>query len=316
MRFVQRIVVGAGLGFLSCTNPPPIESAPVVRSASPPVSQPAESPLEIALTIDDLPFAGTLLDGDTLEAATGRILAAFEAEHAPATAFVICGKEASQLDMLKRWQSKGVELGNHTTRHIALDRLAFSEWTEDVGGCGDTLTRITGTKPTWFRYPFLRSGRTSALRDQSKAWLVDHGYTIAPVSIDTSDWVLNQQYVKANEGARLEIGRRFVEHMLRATEHYEEVSRDRFGRRVKHVLLFHANALVADHLSALLQALRGRGARFISLKSALGDPVYALPDDYAGPVGMSWLYRIAPARPDAWTWDDDETKRLEGEGTQ
>ncbi len=93
--------------------------------------------------------------------------------------------------------------------------------------------------------------------------------TIAPVSMDTSDWVLNPRYIKAAEGARAELGRRFMEHMLCAAEHYKELSQDRFGRQVKHVLLFHANALVSDYLGALLQALKAKGARFISLGEAL-----------------------------------------------
>lgn len=280
----------------------------------PPAPKALEPSLEIALTIDDLPFAGAPRGGDTVEAATERILLAFEAARAPAAAFVVCGREPAQLGVLNRWISKGHELGNHTNKHIAIDRLEFDAWTADVSACGDTMAQITGKRPQWFRYPFLRSGRTEALRDRSRAWLGEHGYTIAPVSIDTSDWVLNQQYIKAEEGVRAEIGRRFVEHMLRAAEHYKELSQDRFGRQVKHVLLFHANALVSDYLGALLQALKAKGARFISLGEALGDPVYALPDGYAGPIGMSWLYRVAPSMADAWNWDEKETKRLEEGG--
>jgi hypothetical protein len=38
-----------------------------------------------------------------------------------------------------------------------------------------------------------------------------------------------------------------------------------------------------------------RGWQFISLQEALTDPVYALPDSYAGTCGCSWLARIYPA---------------------
>ena len=43
------------------------------------------------------------------------------------------------------------------------------------------------------------------------------------------------------------------------------------------------------------------GCEFVDLREALADPVYALPDDYAGPRGLSWVYRARPLSPeDPW----------------
>lgn len=38
----------------------------------------------------------------------------------------------------------------------------------------------------------------------------------------------------------------FVDHILTMTRHYGGVARRKFGRDVNHILLLHANALVAD----------------------------------------------------------------------
>jgi hypothetical protein len=45
---------------------------------------------------------------------------------------------------------------------------------------------------------------------------------------------------------------------------------------------------------------------FISVRQALADPGYALPDEYVGTKGMSWLYRIAPLDVADVAWNDRE----------
>ena len=103
---------------------------------------------------------------------------------------------------------------------------------------------------------------------------------------------------------------RWRQHAVAATRHHRQVARARAGREPAHVLLLHASALAADHLGDLLAPLEAEGVRFIDLETALADPIYALPDDYAGPIGMSWLYRFAHATPEAWTWDDAQQRAL------
>jgi hypothetical protein len=51
--------------------------------------------------------------------------------------------------------------------------------------------------------------------------------------------------------------------------------------------------LSVERFDDLAQILRDRGYRFISVKQALEDPAYSLPDRYTGPIGISWLQRWA-----------------------
>lgn len=76
-------------------------------------------------------------------------------------------------------------------------------------------------------------------------------------------------------------------------EYFEKASIASLGRAMKHVLLLHANALNADHFSALVGMMRQRGYAFVTLEEALTDSAYALPDTYAGAEGISWLQRWA-----------------------
>ncbi|HEV2130291.1 MAG TPA: hypothetical protein VGR27_04285, partial [Longimicrobiaceae bacterium] len=136
----------------------------------------------------------------------------------------------------------------------------------------------------------------------------------AHVTVDNSDWILAAAYGEAiragNPPLQEEIGAAFLEHIMSAVRHYQEIAQRKVGRDVPHILLLHANTLVADQMDALLERLRDEGFRFVSTSEALRDPVYRQPDDYIGPRGLSWLYRIEPATPEAVEWDDEQAAAL------
>ena len=46
----------------------------------------------------------------------------------------------------------------------------------------------------------------------------------------------------------------------------------------------------------ILAMFRARDYSFISLEEALKDPAYALPDEYTGTGGFSWIHRWAMAK--------------------
>jgi hypothetical protein len=69
----------------------------------------------------------------------------------------------------------------------------------------------------------------------------------------------------------------------------EALSKQIIGYEPKQILLLHGNQLEADHIGELLEVMRKRGYRFISLEEALGDQAYSLPDTYVGEEGTSWL---------------------------
>ena len=60
-------------------------------------------------------------------------------------------------------------------------------------------------------------------------------------------------------------------------------------RSVLAMLLLHANQLESDHIGELLEVMRKRGYRFITLEDALSDQAYGLPDTFVGEEGTGWI---------------------------
>jgi peptidoglycan-N-acetylglucosamine deacetylase len=282
-------------------------------NGSPTAAAPA-APIAVAITIDDLPWVGALPRGESRAEATRRLLSGLNRHRAPATGFVNCGRAGGEGGVLRLWREAGMQLGNHTSQHMDLNRAPLSAWLQDVRSCDTVLREITGEPFLFFRYPYLHEGRTPERWEAARRLLDELESPPAHVTLHTADWVLAAAYgrgLRESDTALAErIGEEFIEHVVRVLHHYERVAHDRVGRSIAHVMLLHANALVADHLEPLLVRLREEGVRFVPLAEALDDPVYARANEYVGPEGLSWLYRFAPAAPDLAAWDDAEVARL------
>ena len=72
----------------------------------------------------------------------------------------------------------------------------------------------------------------------------------------------------------------------------DQALRPWLGNDVDHILLIHMNRINADHLSALLDWYAGQGWSFIPVQDALKDPVFSMPDLYAGRRGLSQIERV------------------------
>ena len=291
---------------LACSQPNPTQSPPEPKP-TPPIDEPSPPKTAVAITIDDLPWVGPLRSGDDLKAATARILAALAERRAPVAGFVVCDRLRRGEVIARRWLAAGAELGNHTRDHRAVDDVEPAPWKRRVGECKRRLESIAGKPVRWFRFPYLRSGETTERRDTAARALAELGHGNAHVSIDTSEWALVRPYVAALErGDRATaeaIGRAYVDHVAAAARRYRTIARRQSGRDPAQVLLLHANALAADHLGAVLDALTADDFRFVTLNEALADPIYQRAERYAGPVGLSFLYRIDPGAEKPWSWD-------------
>lgn len=135
------------------------------------------------------------------------------------------------------------------------------------------------------------------MRASAEAILAKHGYRVAPVTIDNSDWIFARAYDAAlarKDGPLVRrVGKDYVTYMLAKTAYYREQGRKLFGREIPQILLIHASALNADLLGALADALAARGAHFVSLQAALTDRAYETADNYYGGAGISWIHRWA-----------------------
>jgi peptidoglycan-N-acetylglucosamine deacetylase len=267
-------------------------------------------PLRVAITIDDLPWSGAPPSGESPGAALQRIETALQQSRAPATGFVICDPAQEDRAAIAGWIRSGFEVGNHSARHRDLNTTLLGEWLDDVRRCDAQLLEHGSAYTNYFRFPMLHQGADAATRDAAAEALRELGSSTAHVSVDTSEWLLADGYARAQQradaAAKDALGAELIRHVRAAVAHADDVARRKLRRRVPLILLLHANLLVADNLQELLEALSTRDVEFIPVRQALADPVYALPDEYVGRKGLSWLYRIAPLEAADVAWDDRE----------
>lgn len=263
---------------------------------------------QMAITIDDLPWAGL---GDatptTLAQFHPRLIAAMKAAAIPVIGFVNEGKLVSggkvdtpRVHMLKDWVDAGFELGNHSYGHADLHAVGLEAYESDILR-GEVFLRPLlaerNRKPEWFRHPYLRAGRTAQDKAALLAFLTEHAYKIAPVTVDTSDWVWAGAYRKAiasgDTASMARLREDYVPYMVSKVDYFEVQSIQLLGYNLPQILLMHANEINADTFGQLIEAIRARGYEFISLETAMRDPAYQRPDAYLGKWGPSWIHRWA-----------------------
>lgn len=268
-----------------------------------------ETRREIAVTFDDLPFGGPNVGLARSRAANEAILATLRQGKTPAVGLVnesklyVPGEIDERTALLDLWLDAGAELGNHTFSHPSFQETPLAAFQEDVVR-GETVTRWLlgkrGQKLRWFRHPFLRTGPNLEVRSDFEKFLAERGYTVAPVTVENSDYVFSAAYSRAKTQGDQERMRRLGEEYLRFTEaqfdFWEGVSQELLGRPMKQILLLHVNEINADYFDEVLELMRRRGYRVVTLEEALRDEAYSLPDTYAGRAGVSWLYRWAVSK--------------------
>ncbi len=273
--------------------------------ASPPTTPPAATPTiarEVAVTFDDLIVGGRDLGVERDRALTTAILGHVRAAEIPAVGFVNeaklcdCEEREARLGILRQWTDAGLELGNHTYSHPSLTRTPLAEYEADVvRGEPETRKLLAGRPLRWFRHPYLHTGPNPEVRAAFEAFLAGRGYTVAPVTLDNSDWLFNLVYsdarTRGDAALMRRVGAAFVRYVDDVVGFYEGAEQALFGRPIRHVLLLHANELNAEYFDDVVAVLRRRGYRFVTLEHALADPAYQETDGYTGPAGVSWMYR-------------------------
>jgi peptidoglycan/xylan/chitin deacetylase (PgdA/CDA1 family) len=268
----------------------------------------AAPPRQIAITIDDLPSQEVARSSERdLAARNARIVAALRGTNA--TGFVnenkleVEGKvDPQRVQWLRDWLAAGIALGNHTYDHNGLHATPIEIYERSITDGERVLRPLLaelGQAPRWFRHPYLQAGQDEAVRARLDGFLAEHGYRIAPVTVDNGEWIYARAYLLLLEDGRGEAARAlipdYLDYMEAKCQFFEQASKRLFGREIAQILLIHANALNAEALPALLDRLRRRGYAFIDLDTALADPAYRHEDGYRGRAGISWLHRWAMA---------------------
>lgn len=267
--------------------------------------------IRVAITVDDLPWVGVNPTDGSVADAINRIAATFRVHGVDVTGMVVCDTAKRYPGVIENWIAWGLSIANHSQSHLDLHRTPTNIWLDDVHACHQTLTQFGSAYLPLLRFPLLHQGKGEQQFNTVQTALQEWGISIAPVSVDTSEWLLAAAYAEAAHHAptRLALGEALVDHLLTAIQHADQYALQRLKRQPAHILLLHANALLDDHLDRLLLALRAKGIQFISLQEALNDPLYRLPDQYRGAKGLSALYRLDHDGGDV-AFDDMAAKKI------
>jgi peptidoglycan/xylan/chitin deacetylase (PgdA/CDA1 family) len=278
--------------------------------ASPDLTQGARPSVRLmAITIDDLPYLHVGPPERYIQSAergTREILRVLRAHRAHAVGFVNEGKlwapgqRDRRIALLKQWIDAGMTLGNHTYSHPDLNTQTVEQFQREILS-GEKVTRqlMAAREPyrRFFRHPMTHTGDTRQKKEAIDRFLTSRGYTIAPHTIENSDFLFNVPYAEGRQHNDAAFAKRirdlYLDYTLATTAFAEQLSVQIFGREIPQTLLIHANDITADTLDEMLARFEGRGYRFISLDEVMADPAYQTPDTHVSAFGPTWLVRWA-----------------------
>jgi peptidoglycan/xylan/chitin deacetylase (PgdA/CDA1 family) len=282
---------------------------------------------QVCFTFDDLPVATlSFRSNEFQKSVTTKILSAITKHKIPAIGFVNEIKlfnnnepDSSKIYLLMDWLDAGLELGNHTYSHMDYHKVSTKKYFEDIVK-GEKITKLLmahyGKSIRYFRHPFLHAGESKEKTDSLDLFLKNAGYTIAPVTIDNSDWIFSLAYdsamVKKDTSLMKSIGSTYIDYMERKLKYFEKQSNKLFGRNIRQILLIHANAINADYLNELARMYEKNNYKFVTLTQALEDKAYTTNISvFNRNWGISWLDRWALSQGKTGEFFKDEPKTPE-----
>lgn len=255
---------------------------------------------EVSITMDDFDAQDATKLGP--DARNDAILAALAKHKVHAALFVSCKNLRGPDDWrrLGDWSASGQLIANHTFSHLLIGpELSAKGETDDIQRCDDVLAKVPGYARR-FRYPFLAEGDTPQKRDAVRDWLAANRYRSGAVTIDASDWYVDQRLrerLAKDENADVSGYRDFyLEHLWGRAQYYDGLSNALLGRSVKHTLLVHFNLLNALFLDDVLAMFESHGWKVIDASTAFADPVFAEKPPAIMPAGQSLLWTRAKAK--------------------
>jgi hypothetical protein len=254
-------------------------------------------PPRFAITLDDFNITdGALLDGVARHRA---ILDALDGAGIKA-AGLVAGKYVDNpagAGHLATWAEAGHLIGNHTYGHAWYGGANPGDLGADIDRCAPLIAPYASARPL-FRFPFLAEGRTVETRDRMRAALADRGLSNAHVTIDASDWYVDQRLRERLEkapGADIApYGDFLVRHLLDRANFYDGLARDVLGRSPPHTLLIHHTLATALFLPKVLAGFRAAGWQAIDAETAFADPLFRSRPDIA-PAANSLIWQLAKA---------------------
>jgi peptidoglycan-N-acetylglucosamine deacetylase len=249
---------------------------------------------QFSITMDDFNWGNAVKL--TATERNQKILDILKANSVKAALFVI-GRNIEDEEgkrLLSAWDEAGHLIGNHTYSHrdFHAPDVTLESYQEDILRAEALLKQFSRFQK-YIRFPMLKEGDTAAKRDAMRAFLAAQGYRAGYVTIDNSDWVVDQHLtarLRKEPNADLKPYRDFyLEHMWDRARYYDSLARRVLGRPVKHTILTHFNLLNGLFLDDLIGMFKTKGWQRIDAEEAFSDPVFsAKPKVIPAGEGIVW----------------------------
>ena len=265
-------------------------SAPAIFASS------RKSP-RIAITMDDFNWANAV--HQPVADRNRSILDTLRAHSVKSAIFVIGRnlEDEQGKELLKAWNDAGHLIGNHTYSHQNYNSpsMTLQSFKEDIVHAEELLTSFTGFQ-RYFRFPMLKEGDTREKRDGLRAFFAEHRYRVGHVTIDTSDWLVDQRLTaRLKESPKAEIKRYrdfYLGHLWDRAQYYDSLAQRVTGRAVNHTLLTHYNLLNGLFLNDVIVMFKRKGWEFIDATEAFQDEVFSAKPNVL-PAGESIIWSLA-----------------------
>ena len=282
--------------FLNTLLVPPIVGAFSSLSRS---SKTRASRKSISFTFDDPNVKATPLLSPTQRA--DQLLDTLNKDKLTATLFV-CGKRIDNPEgrsIISKWAEHGHQIANHTYSHLNYNDLGqtFDSFSADVLKGQGIIEKYKGFAKL-LRFPYLKEGDTKAKRDAMRSFMGEQGYRNGYVTIDTSDWYIDDRLCKAltrDPSTNVSPYRDFyLKHILSRAKYYDDLAFSLLGHRPHHTILLHHTLTNALFLQDLIPELRRCDWRVCDSVTAFSDPLFTMQPDIV-PTGESLIWALAKA---------------------
>jgi peptidoglycan/xylan/chitin deacetylase (PgdA/CDA1 family) len=245
---------------LSFANPAP--QAPSIKNW-----HPHQIKKLMAITIDDLPFVGEYRNFHL-----NMMIQTMSQQQVPATGFIIASEvRKDNWEILHKFREAGFGLGNHTLTHANLGRSDRKTYIREIQDADAILAPVL-SEPKYFRFPYLSMG-TGKKKEDILCFLAKKNYLVAPITVDSKDFVFNQRLLAVPEMDRRayleELKPFYLDFIWQQTLRAEEHNQYHHDTKQAQILLIHANLLNAYVLPDIISLYKEHGYTFVNLETAL-----------------------------------------------
>ncbi len=241
----------------------------------------------ISITFDD----GNIKDmpGYAFEQWNEKILNHLEKHNTQAIFFVRTGDKDNEKGqhLLSSWDKAGHGIANHTVNHPNYNskKTTTSLFSNELLEADNVINKYQNHVKL-FRFPYLKEGNTQEKVDYLKKFMSDHDYSNGHVTIDASDWYIDQRLIKRlqdNPQADIDGYKKYyLKHIYERAMYYEKLSYQLNKRHIKHTLLLHHNLSSALFLGDLITLFKQKGWQITSAVEAYHDPIFNAQPSHSG----------------------------------